>query len=57
MDEILVRINKRFDEIDQCFDKLNAYIDKLKWVIGLELFTLGGILVLIVKVFFFGPLD
>lgn len=47
MDEILAQINKRFDELD-------AYI---KWVIGFELFVFGGVLMLIVKVFFFGPLD
>jgi len=52
MDEILAQINKRFDEIDQRFDKLDAYI---KWIIGLELFVLGGVLAIIVKVFFLGP--
>jgi len=58
MDEILAQINKRFDELDaninKRFDKLDAYI---KWVIGLSLFVNGCVLALIVKVFFFGPLN
>jgi hypothetical protein len=61
MDEILVQINKRFDEIDQSldkgFDSFDKVFDKcnalLKWLIGLQIFALGEILVLIVKVFFF----
>jgi hypothetical protein len=28
MDEILAQINKRFDEIDQRFDKLDVYLQK-----------------------------
>jgi hypothetical protein len=56
MDEILAQINKHFDEIDQCLDKcLDKLNASIKLVIGLGLFVLGGILAIIVKVFFLGP--
>jgi hypothetical protein len=56
MDEILAQINKHFDEIDQRFNEIDQKLDAtIKWFIGLDLFVLGGILAIIVKLFFFGP--
>jgi hypothetical protein len=54
MDEILAQINKHFDEIDQRFNEIDQKL-AIKWFIGLDLFVLGGILAIIVKLFFFGP--
>jgi len=54
VDELKESVDKRFDKVDKRFDKLDVYI---KWIIGLSLFVNGCVLALVIKVFFFGPLN
>jgi len=54
IDEFKESVDKRFDKVDKRFDKYDA---NTKWVIGLSLFANGCVLALIIKMFFFGPLN